>query len=181
MDTTRHVAVDAGPAERVTSSHDARATTFFAEGGWNFDLGTTQLTPYIGVAHTRLRSDGTTEHGGGTALRVAGSKDELLTATAGMRASWNLDGGRADDPRLTTGLAWQNASGELKQEQRAGLVVGGSDFTVYAAPLARNMGVADVGLSLRTSDASRLLVGMQARFGSGQHDVGGQVNWAWKF
>lgn len=181
VDTVRHVAIDARAPDRVTSGYDATATTFFAEGGWTFDLGHTRLTPYLGVAHTRLRTDGVTEQGASTALDVAESKDELLTATAGVRASWDVSGPLAEGTRLTAGLGWQNANGELKQEHRANLVAGGDGFTVYGAPLGRNTGIAELGMSLPLSESSTVQLGMQGRFGDGHSDAGGHVNWTWNF
>lgn len=181
VDSVRQVAVDARAADRVTASYDASATTFFAEGAWNVQLGSTMLAPYLAVAHTRLRTDGTTEQGASTALHVAGSKDELLTATAGVRASWDIGGPQGEGTRLTAGLGWQNANGELKPEHRASLVAGGDGFTVYSAPLGRNTGIAELGLSLPLTDLSHVQLGVQGRFGDGQSDAGGHVNWTWRF
>lgn len=177
VDTLRHAVIGAGAPDRLTSNYDAKATTFFAEGAWNLELGNASVAPYLAVAHTRLRTDGSTEQGAATALHVAASKDELLTATLGVRAGWELDGGT----RLTAGLGWQNANGELKQEHRAALVAGGDAFTVYGAPLGRNTGIAELGLHLPLTDASRVQLGLQGRFGDGQSDAGGHVNWVWNF
>lgn len=181
VDSVRRTTVDARAADRLTSRYDATATTVFAEGAWNLELGDGALSPYLAVAHTRLRTDGTVEQGGSTALRVAGSKDELLTATLGVRAQWEIGGAQGEGTRLTAGLGWQNANGELKQEHRAALLAGGDAFTVYGAPLGRNTGIAELGLRLPLTDASRVQLGLQGRFGDGQGDAGGQVNWIWSF
>ncbi len=181
VDSTRHAAAADTHVDRLDADYDASATTVFAEGGWDFALGGTVLTPYLALAHTRLETDAATEHGGITALDVAQSKDELLSATAGVRASWAVGGANADDARLQAGLAWQNNSGELKPDQRARFVAGGDAFSVYGTPLARNLAVANIGLSLRTSDASQLTMDVQGRFGDGQHDGGAQLQWSWRF
>jgi uncharacterized protein with beta-barrel porin domain len=181
VDTRRQAAVGGAVNQTIGAGYDAHATTFYAEGGWDFTWDTLTLTPYLAVAHTRLETDGTTETGGSTALVVADSKDELLTSTAGVRAAWDISGGQIDGAVLTAGLAWQNASGELKADNRARFAAGGDSFTVYGTPLARNVGIADLGVAVNTSASSRLSLSAQGRAGDGQREVGAQLNWAWKF
>ncbi|SEK48308.1 T5SS/PEP-CTERM-associated repeat-containing protein [Pseudoxanthomonas sp. GM95] len=181
VDTRRQVVVGATVDQAINASYKAHATTFYAEGGWDFVWDTLSLTPYLAVAHTRLETDGTTEVGGSTALVVADSKDELLTSTAGVRAAWDISGGQSDGAVLTAGLAWQNASGELKADSRARFAAGGDSFTVYGTPLARNVAIAELGVGVNTGTRSRLSLSAQGRAGDGLREFGAQLNWAWKF
>ncbi|MET0290649.1 MAG: autotransporter domain-containing protein [Pseudoxanthomonas sp.] len=181
VETARQAVVGASVSQAVGARYDAQALTAYAEGGWDFTWDTLTLTPYLAVAHTRLETDGATEAGGSTALVVAGSKDDVLTATLGARAAWDISGGQIDGAVLTAGLAWQNASGELKADSRARFAAGGDSFTVYGTPLARNVAVAELGVGVNTGEHSRLSLAAQGRAGDGQREVGAQLNWAWTF
>ncbi|WDS35720.1 autotransporter domain-containing protein [Pseudoxanthomonas sp.] len=181
VDTARQAVVGTSINQSIGASYDAHALTVYAEGGWAFSWDTLTLTPYVALAHTRLETDDATEAGGSTALVVAKSKDELLTSTAGVRAAWDISGGQVDGAIVTAGLAWQNASGELKADSRARFAAGGDAFTVYGTPLARNVAIAELGVGVNTGANARLSLSAQGRAGDGQREVGAQLNWAWKF
>ncbi|MCC8606238.1 autotransporter domain-containing protein [Xanthomonas vesicatoria] len=177
IDTERTVGVGTGIAQRLGGRYDADAVSAFVEGGWDFELGALTLTPHVAAAYTRLSTDAGVEAGGSAALAIDASKDEVWTSTAGVRASWDISGGLQDGARLEAGLAWQNAAGELRADSRQRFVAGSSAFTVGGVPLARNVGIAELGVSLNTSANSRLSLVGQGRAGDGQREVGAQLNW----
>lgn|GEM_PF-360490 len=178
---SRRQAVVGAAADTLHGDYDASATTVYAEAGWMFGDQTLSVTPYLNVAHTRLQTDGVTETGGSSALDVSDSKDELLTSTLGARLAWDISGGLGDNAVLTAGLAWQNASGELKADNRARFVVGSDEFRSYGAPLARNVGIAEIGVGVDTGESSRVSLAAQGRAGDGQREFGAQLNWQWRF
>jgi len=177
LDTRRELGAGTSWEQSLGSQHDAHSVQAFAEGGWDIQLSALTLSPYLAVAYTRLSSEAATETGGTAALSVASSKDEVWTTTAGIRAAWDISGGQTDGARLEAGLAWQNAAGELRADSRNRFVAGSDSFTVSGLPLARNVGIAELGISLNTSDNSRLSMFAQGRAGDGQREVGAQLNW----
>lgn len=177
LETRRELGAGTSWEQTLDSRHDAHAVSAFAEGGWDIQLDALTLTPYLAVAYTRLSSDAAVETGGTAALSVSSSKDEAWTTTAGIRAAWDISGGETDGARLEAGLAWQNAAGELRADSRNRFVAGSDSFTVSGLPLARNVGIAELGVSVNTSDNSRLSMFAQGRAGDGQREVGAQLNW----
>lgn len=177
LETRRELGAGTSWEQHLDSRYDARAVSAFAEGGWDIPLDALTLTPYLAVAYIRLSSGAAVETGGSAALAVTSSKDEVWTTTAGIRAAWDISGGQQDGARLEAGLAWQNAAGELRADSRNRFVAGSDSFTVSGLPLARNVGIAELGISLNTSDNSRLSMFAQGRAGDGQREVGAQLNW----
>lgn len=177
LDTRRMVGTGTSWAQALNSSYNAHAVSVFAEGGWDMELDALTLTPYVAIAYTRLSTEAGVETGGSAALAIDASKDEVWTTTAGIRASWDISGGQTDAARLEAGLAWQNASGELRADSRHRFVAGSDRFTVSGLPLARNVGIAELGVSVHVTDNSRLSLFAQGRAGDGQRELGAQLNW----
>ncbi len=177
LDTRRVVGTGTGWAQALNSSYNAHAVSVFAEGGWDMELDALTLSPYVAVAYTRLSTQAGVETGGSAALAIDASKDEVWTTTAGIRASWDISGGHTDAARLEAGLAWQNANGELRADSRHRFVAGSDAFTVSGLPLARNVGIAELGVSVHVTDNSRLSLFAQGRAGDGQRELGAQLNW----
>lgn len=175
VDTERSVGAGYSWAQRLDSSYSANAVSVFAEGGWNIDLDPLILTPYLGLSYTRLDTDAVQETGGAAALAVEARKDDAWTATAGLRAGWQLGDDRGIATRLEAGLAWQHSGGDLP-ETRSRFVAGTSSFNVQGLPLARNVGVAELGVSIKPTDNSRLALMAQGRSGDGQSEFGGQLS-----
>ncbi|WP_313460665.1 autotransporter domain-containing protein [Stenotrophomonas sp.] len=175
VDSERSVGAGYSWAQRLDSSYSANAVSAFAEGGWNIDLDPLILTPYLGLSYTRLDTDAVQETGGAAALAVDARKDDAWTATAGVRAGWQLGDDRGIATRLETGLAWQHSGGDLP-ETRGRFVSGTSSFNVQGLPLARNVAVAELGVSIKPTDNSRLALMAQGRSGDGQSEFGGQLS-----
>jgi T5SS/PEP-CTERM-associated repeat protein len=178
---SRRQAVVGTAADTLRGDYDAHATAVYSEAGWTFGAQALSVTPYLNVAYTRLETDGVTESGGSSALEVASSKDELLTSTLGARLAWDISEGVGDDALLVAGLAWQNASGELKADNRARFVAGSEEFRSYGTPLARNVGIAEVGVGVNVGGSGRVSLAAQGRAGDGQREFGAQLNWQWRF
>lgn len=175
VDTERSVGAGHSWAQTLNSTYRASAVSAFAEGGWDLDFDPMTLTPYLAVSWTRLDTDALQETGGSAALVVAARKDDAWTTTAGLRAGWQLgdEGGIAT--RLEAGLAWQHSGGDLPQSENR-FVAGSNSFSVQGLPLARNVGVAELGVSIKPTDNSRLALMAQGRSGDGQSEFGGQLS-----
>ncbi len=180
VDTDR-TAIVGDARQQLRASHDAHAVSGFAEGGWDIQLQRMTLTPHVGVGYTRLTMDAAEEAGGSTALAIESSRDSVWTATAGLRATWDISANQDDGAQLVAGLAWQHAGGDVQTRSNQRFVVGSSTFSIDGVPLARNVGIAELGVAVNTSDNSRLSLGALGRAGGGQHEIGAQMTWNVQF
>ncbi|WP_313051896.1 autotransporter domain-containing protein [Stenotrophomonas cyclobalanopsidis] len=178
---TERTAIVGDARQQLRASHDAHAVSGFAEGGWDIQLQRLTLTPHVGVGYTRLSMDAAEEAGGSTALAIDSSRDSVWTATAGLRATWDISAGQDDGAQLVAGLAWQHAGGDVQTRSNQRFVVGSSTFSIDGVPLARNVGIAELGVAVNTSDNSRLSLGALGRAGGGQHEIGAQMTWNVQF
>lgn len=176
-DIDRHVIIPGGLHDFLRTTYDSRATNTFARLSWQATLSDITLMPYLALSHTRLRSDGSLENGGDTALMLASSKDDLSTATLGAQASWDMGDTFTTGATLDAGLAWQHARGDLRTASRATLLVGGKAFTAHATPLARNSVIGELNVSIPIAIGNRLQGGISGRFGNGQRDASVYLSW----
>jgi len=181
IDTTREVIVGSTLSQSLAARSDATATRVFARAGWDFTARTLTLTPEIELAHVRLRSDPIAETGGSSALQVQANRDELSTGVAALRAVWDISGGQRDRAAITARVGWQYADGDLGAATRARFNDGGTTFAMQSVPLARSMGLAELGVAVSPTTASRLSMKAQTSAGDGQRDVGVQLNWSVQF
>ncbi|MHC9011535.1 autotransporter domain-containing protein [Stenotrophomonas rhizophila] len=181
IDTTRAVTVGSTLSQPLAARSDATATRVFARAGWDFTARTLTLTPEIELAHVRLRSDRIAETGGNSALQVQANRDELSTGVAALRAVWDISGGQRDRAALTARVGWQYADGDLGAATRARFENGDTTFAMQSVPLARSMGLAELGVAVNPTTASRLSLQAQTSAGDGQRDVGVQLNWSVQF
>lgn len=176
IESRRQVTIGSTLDERLGADYDAQAVSGYVEAAWTFDVGTARYTPYLNVTHTRLRTDGFTEQGGNAALSVASQRDDYTTATLGMRAGWEL----GDRARLEAGLGWQHAFGDTDLARTLRFAAADS-FTVRSVALAENAAVGELGVSVQTSQASRLSMMLQGASGDGETAYGAQLTWGWSF
>lgn len=181
IDTTREVSVGSTLSQSLAARSDATATRVFARAGWDFTARTLTLTPEIELAHVRLRSERIAETGGSSALQVQANRDELSTGVAALRAVWDISGGQRDRAAITARVGWQYADGDLGATTRARFENGGTAFAMQSVPLARSMGLAELGVAVSPTTASRLSLQAQTSAGDGQRDVGVQLNWSVQF
>jgi len=181
IDTTREVTVGSTMSQSLAARSDATADRMFARAGWDFTARTVTLTPEIELAHVRLRSEQVAETGGSSALQVQANRDELSTGVAALRAVWDISGGQRDRAALTARVGWQYAEGDLGAATHARFNNGSTTFAMQSVPLARSMGLAELGVAVSPTTASRLSLQAQTSAGDGQRDVGVQLNWSVQF
>jgi T5SS/PEP-CTERM-associated repeat protein/autotransporter-associated beta strand protein len=180
VDSQRQVVVGSTLNQHLVSRQEAQATSIHARLGWDLPIGSLTLTPELELSHVRLESDAAREHGGSAALDLAASKDEYMTATAALAGRWDISQGASDRALLTARLGWQVADGDLRTDSHARFGTGPA-FTIAGAPLARDMGLAQVGVSVSPTASSRLSLQAQLRAGDGQRDTGALMTWQWMF
>jgi len=112
---------------------------------------------------------------------VQANRDELSTGVAALRAVWDISGGQRDRAALTARVGWQYAEGDLGAATHARFNNGSTTFAMQSVPLARSMGLAELGVAVSPTTASRLSLQAQTSAGDGQRDVGVQLNWSVQF
>jgi len=177
-DSMRTAQIGTTFAESLSAREDATATTAFVRAGWTFGGPRLQLTPEIELAQVRLESDGSQEHGGHSALRIAASDSRYRTGLAALKADWDISGGLQDKAVVTARVGWQYADGDRLPTATARFVAGAQDFGISAAPLARSSVLAQLGVAVSPSANSRVSLQVQGRDGDGQRDMGAQLDWS---
>src|SRR3546814_3256101 len=101
---------------------------------WSSDVCSSDL----GLAWFSQHSQGFDETGGSAALRSRGQTDNITTTTLGLRGKTVLEMGR-QDVRLTAGLDWRHASGDVNATRTMSFIQGnGAAFTVAGSPVAKD-------------------------------------------
>lgn len=179
IDTKRDVA--AGSLnQRLESSYHASSTQVFTELGYNLPLGDAYtIEPYAGLAWNQLRTRDFKESGGASALRGAGSTDDVTSTTLGLRGAWQFGSDHAPG-RLTATLGWRHAMGDVKPRQALAFD-GGSTFTVTGVPIARDAAVLGLGAEVSITRNTTAGIAYDAQFGGGNRQQSGQLKLAMRF
>lgn len=180
-DSLRQAQVGTRLDEQLRAREDARGTTAFVRAGWTLGGPRLQLTPELELAQVRLRSDGTRESGGHSALLLAAADSRYRTGLAALKLDWDMSGGLQDRALLTARVGWQYADGDRLPAASARFVEGLQDFSIAAAPLARSSVLAQLGVAVSPTANSRVSLQMQGRAGDGQRDIGAQLGWSLAF
>ncbi|WP_228866739.1 autotransporter outer membrane beta-barrel domain-containing protein [Roseibium aggregatum] len=145
IDTDRDVTVG-NFSDSLSADYTGRTLQAFAEAGYEIALGAYALEPFAGLAHVNLHTDGFTESGGAAALTVNAATSSATFTTLGLRAAGvvNFD---QTTVNLHGGLGWQHAIGPLNPSVQNSFA-GGADFTVWGAPIARDVLTVDAGLDI---------------------------------
>jgi outer membrane autotransporter protein len=170
-----------GFSDRPKGRYDASTQQAFAEVGYNVGRANVSFEPFASIGYQRYQRDSFTEKGGAAALRVHGQTNENFSSTFGLRLAQinGLDNGMQLTPRFSAG--WKHTYGELYSYTRQRLVTGGSDFTVYGAPLDRDSLMLDAGLDLRVAANNTLGVGLTGEAGTDARSYGVMGQWRLAF
>lgn len=174
IDSRRTVTV--GGSQTLAADYDARTVQIFAELGYAMPVGRSSvLEPYAGLAWLNQRSQGFAETGGAAALRSDGSTDRITTVTLGLRGKTSLEIAGAET-RLTAGLGWRHAAGDVAPGLRLSFVQAGNlAFTVTGAPVARDAAVLDLGVQVALGRRAALGLSYSAQVGQGVTDNSGSL------
>ncbi|WP_269583371.1 autotransporter domain-containing protein [Roseibium sp. Sym1] len=170
IDTNRSVTVG-NFSDSLSADYTGRTLQAFAEAGYEVALGAYALEPFAGLAHVNLHTDGFTESGGAAALTVNAANSSATFSTLGLRAGGSFDLGQAV-LKVHGGLGWQHAFGALNPSVQNSFA-GGADFSVWGAPIARDVLTIDAGLDLDLTENATLGVAYDGYLSgdSNLHDV----------
>jgi uncharacterized protein with beta-barrel porin domain len=155
-------------AGRITGRPDAKVISLYGETGTRISMGSTWLTPFVGVDHTKVSMKGFTETGVPGANLAFGKQNESQTSgLAGLKWAGNLGGiipeakiaYRYDLSKKPFGVDASFADAPL-----------GSDFRVLAPRIKRGSIVAGFSLAAALGDRVTGRIGYQGRFNSDVRD-----------
>ncbi len=141
-------------AQQLTASYDGRIIQGFAEAGYSLPVGPGAIEPFAGVDALWLKTDGFREQGGSLALTSVGQTQSYVWSTLGAKGSFGLGSGSPISANFKAG--WQHALSDTSVASDVAFANGGPIFSIEGAPLVKDAGLLDVGLSWDASRAIRL-------------------------
>jgi len=81
-------------SEDLLAREEANGITAFVRAGWTFGGPRLQLTPELELAGVRLKSDGTHERGGESALKLDAADSRYRTGLATLKGDWDIGNGQ---------------------------------------------------------------------------------------
>ncbi|WP_457021148.1 S8 family serine peptidase [Luteimonas sp. A611] len=160
----------------VSSAYAGSYTSLGTEAGRRLQLGEWQLTPWLGVDHVRLHSDGFEEWGSGFGLRANAATLTRTQVTTGLRASRDWHG-----VRLHAWSEWQQtlqASGFDMQASFTGI---DSWSPLPLAGAAKSGGLLGVGIDTWLGHNAQLSLACDQRFGPRGNERMGSVRYVLGF
>lgn len=172
MDGHRRLNVPGVAGTHASSRYDGNLAQGWLDVGYRIALSNASLTPFANVARVSTQQHGFTEQQADAALVVRGTRDTATIATAGIRGSLAIGDGIDAHAKL----GYQRAYGDLTPIDRQRFLDGGDTFVIQGAPLARNAGVADLGLNFAIGRHTAVGASYQGRFGGGSKDQGARLD-----
>ncbi|WP_162901409.1 autotransporter domain-containing protein [Breoghania sp. L-A4] len=164
----RSVAIS-GFSDSLSSSYDAATGQLFAEVGYGMTMGTARFEPFVKLAHVRHATEGFTESGGAAALTGASDVFSTTFTTLGLRGETEVAFGETTKARATGMIGWRHGFGSSTPSQRLAFA-GGTAFTVYGAPVARDALLLEAGLDFDVRANTTLGVAYSGQLGTGMYD-----------
>jgi outer membrane autotransporter protein len=157
-------------ADHLTANYNAGTAQVFGEVGQSFTFDRLNLEPIANLSYVNLRTTAFREGGGEAALSGAAGTQEDTFATLGLRPStdfsiWSL-------PLRLKGMAgWRHTFGTVTPSAAVAFA-GGNAFTVSGAPIARDAGVVEAGLSANLTGRAAVNLTYGAEFGGTESNNG---------
>ncbi|NYT44968.1 autotransporter domain-containing protein [Alcaligenaceae bacterium] len=168
--------INVGGSQTLKADYHANTVQLFTELGYAMPVGqVSTIEPYAGVAWSSQRTKDFTETGGSAALHGKGQTDDVTTLTLGLRGTTLMAVGQ-HDARLSAGLGWRHASGDVNANRTMSFVQGGgAAFTVAGAPIAKNAAVVDLGAEVDVGKNAAMGLAYSGQFGNGSTDSTGSL------
>ncbi|MBF6618364.1 MAG: autotransporter domain-containing protein [Candidimonas sp.] len=168
--------INVGGSQTLKADYHANTVQLFTELGYAIPVGqVSTIEPYAGVAWSSQRTKDFTETGGSAALHGKGQTDDVTTLTLGLRGTTLMAVGQ-HDARLSAGLGWRHASGDVNANRTMSFVQGGgAAFTVAGAPIAKNAAVVDLGAEVDVGKNAAMGLAYSGQFGNGSTDSTGSL------
>jgi outer membrane autotransporter protein len=178
INTKRSVAIP-GLVNSLKDDYHGGSFQAFGELAYGADINGMRVEPFANVAHVRLRTDGSGEQGGVTALQTDKSTNNVTFSTLGLRGEHTFDL-RSTKATLIGSVGWRHAMGDITPTATQRFATGNA-FTVSGVPIARNSAVIETGLDVAVSDNATLNVSYMGQLASGARDHGVRGNLSVRF
>ncbi|WP_313516544.1 autotransporter-associated beta strand repeat-containing protein [Pseudomonas sp.] len=179
IDSRRDVAFS-GFSERAKADYDARTAQVFGELSYVIDTEMVALEPFVGLSHSRYKSDTIKEKGGDSSLRSDGDQS-LTQSTAGLRAAKHIDLGQEADLIVRGSVGWQHAFGSTQADASVRFTAGGDSFKVEGAPMGRDAALVGAGVDMAISERSRLSANYAGQFSDKSRDHAVSLTYSYNF
>jgi fibronectin-binding autotransporter adhesin len=126
----------------ANADYNSGVTQAYVDGGYRLDFAQGSLTPFVNLARVWMHEGAIHEHGNVADLDVQANGSDVNYGTAGLRGSYTPTKGI----ELHASLGYQHAWGDLASTDTQRFVGSVDSFTVDGVPVAKNAGIADVGL-----------------------------------
>lgn len=171
--STRRAVAFPGFADQLTADYDAGTFQTFGELAYRIDTASASFEPFADLAYARLHTAGFAEQGGAAALSSPAQDTETTFTTLGLRASTQIDLGRASATAHGM-IGWRHAYGTTTP--RTTLAFSGGDaFTVAGVPVAEDAAALEAGLDFAISRDATLHVSYTGQFGSDAYENGAEA------
>lgn len=169
VDTRRSLAMT-GLGDSLSARYDGDSFQVFGELGYDIDMGSSRLEPFLNVAHVRLHGSGHDEQGGPGALTGGSRGAAVSLATLGLRGEGRVSHGTVE-ATLRGELGWRHAMGDVVPETRHAFSAGEA-FTVKGVPMARNSAVIEAGVDFKLGRNARLGISYAGQLSGSSRDHG---------
>ena len=169
-----------GFSDSLSASYSASTAQIFAETGYRFDTGAASFEPYAGIAHLRHATNGYGESGGEASLTSADAVLNGTFSTLGLRAETEIEFGDNATARLSGGIGWRHAFGDVTPTTVHSFT-GGDDFAVAGRPIARDALVLDLGADIALSETATLGVSYSGQMAKNTADHGLKLDFSAAF
>lgn len=179
IDSRRDVAFS-GFSERAKADYDARTAQVFGELSYVIDTEMVALEPFVGLSHSRYKSDTIKEKGGDSSLRSDGDQS-ITQSTVGLRAAKHIDLGQEADLIVRGSVGWQHAFGSTQADASMRFTAGGDSFKVEGAPMGRDAALVGAGVDMAISERSRLSANYAGQFSDKSRDHAVSLTYSYNF
>jgi outer membrane autotransporter protein len=173
-------------SERLAGRQTGSMTTVALELGYAFDLRGTEVTPFIGVAHSRMRLRGFDEYrpDGAASLLALGFASQTVTSTPlSLGVEIRHDGQTRAGNKVS---GWMRAVWEHDLSNDRGLTAGflsasGASFGIIGTTPERNAFKVSAGLEMELDTNVTAHIALNGRFSGNERDYGAEIgiNFKW--
>ncbi len=150
----------------LTGYTNANSTQLFLETDVTYQVGNTNLRPFVGVTQLWMRANAFSEtETNFIRLSANSSQNNVTFATLGLRADRVFETA-ASQLRVNGMVGWRNASGAVAPNTTMQLDVA-NPFTISGAPIARNALVMELAVSAQVAQSTTVNLSYGGQFGSG--------------
>jgi outer membrane autotransporter protein len=159
-----------GFSNDLTATYNAGTAQIFGEVAESFAFDRMNLEPFANLSYMNLRTYAFREGGGEAALSSEANTQEDTFTTIGLRPS--TDFSIFSIPLRAKGMfGWRHTFGTVTPDATVSFA-GGNAFTVTGAPIARDAGVVEAGLSTNVTESAAINLTYGAQFGGRESNNG---------